>query len=89
MAKSPSDFSCHSYELFVEQEKGNDDNNKEKMSIRSEGGDSLSEQRAHLNASKSRRVSTVSIGLPVHKSGTKTYQNLVFSCFSQLHVFFD
>ncbi|XP_055695670.1 sodium channel protein para isoform X7 [Lutzomyia longipalpis] len=43
MAKSPSDFSCHSYELFVGQEKGNDDNNKEKMSIRSEGLESLSE----------------------------------------------
>ncbi|EDS30873.1 voltage-gated sodium channel [Culex quinquefasciatus] len=41
IAKSPSDFSCHSYELFVGQEKGNDDNNKEKMSIRSEGLESL------------------------------------------------
>lgn len=43
IAKSPSDFSCHSYELFVNQEKGNDDNNKEKMSIRSEGLESVSE----------------------------------------------
>nr|XP_049462232.1 sodium channel protein para isoform X37 [Anopheles coluzzii] len=43
IAKSPSDFSCHSYELFVGQEKGNDDNNKEKMSIRSEGLESVSE----------------------------------------------
>nr|XP_049462239.1 sodium channel protein para isoform X44 [Anopheles coluzzii] len=42
IAKSPSDFSCHSYELFVGQEKGNDDNNKEKMSIRSEGLESAS-----------------------------------------------
>lgn len=34
IVKSPSDFSCHSYELFVGQEKGHDDNNKEKMSVR-------------------------------------------------------
>ncbi|XP_076261232.1 sodium voltage-gated channel paralytic isoform X20 [Rhynchophorus ferrugineus] len=40
IVKSPSDFSCHSYELFVNQPKGQDDNNKEKMSIRSEGLDS-------------------------------------------------
>uniref|UniRef100_A0A6P7FE67 Sodium channel protein n=1 Tax=Diabrotica virgifera virgifera TaxID=50390 RepID=A0A6P7FE67_DIAVI len=42
IVKSPSDFSCHSYELFVGQAKGHDDNNKEKMSIRSEGLDSAS-----------------------------------------------
>ncbi|KAM7346311.1 sodium voltage-gated channel paralytic isoform 41-T46 [Cochliomyia hominivorax] len=34
MAKSPT-YSCISYELFVGGEKGNDDNNKEKISIRS------------------------------------------------------
>ncbi|XP_055854951.1 sodium channel protein para isoform X13 [Episyrphus balteatus] len=34
LAKSPT-YSCISYELFVGGEKGNDDNNKEKMSIRS------------------------------------------------------
>lgn len=37
IVKSPSDFSCHSYELFVEQEKGQEDNNRErqdKISIR-------------------------------------------------------
>ncbi|XP_018568926.1 sodium channel protein para isoform X1 [Anoplophora glabripennis] len=39
IVKSPSDFSCASYELFVGA-KGHDDNNKEKMSIRSEGLDS-------------------------------------------------
>ncbi|KAJ8884597.1 hypothetical protein PR048_016454 [Dryococelus australis] len=48
VVQSPSDFSCHSYELFVGQEKGNDDN-KEKMSIRSEGADSLSEHRRLAN----------------------------------------
>lgn len=37
IVKSPSDFSCHSYELFVGQEKGHEDNNRErqdKISIR-------------------------------------------------------
>lgn len=72
MAKSPSDFSCHSYELFVGQEKGNDDNNKEKMSIRSEGLESVSEMQrptaptANIAsgtnaAAKVRKVSAVSI----------------------------
>lgn len=60
VAKSPSDFSCHSYELFVGQEKGNtDDNNKEKMSIRS---DSLSQGRP-ATGNKVRKVSAVSFGL--------------------------
>ncbi|XP_045484121.1 sodium channel protein para isoform X30 [Pieris rapae] len=36
-AKSPSDFSCQSYELFVNQERGNqDDNTRERMSLRSD-----------------------------------------------------
>lgn len=74
MAKSPSDFSCHSYELFVGQEKGNDDNNKEKMSIRSEGLESVNEMSrpsamaaaagamgSGATASKVRKVSAVSI----------------------------
>lgn len=62
IVKSPSDFSCHSYELFVGQEKGHDDNNKEKMSIRSEGLDSVSEQRRVLtNPTKIRKVSAVSV----------------------------
>nr|CAD7455938.1 unnamed protein product [Timema tahoe] len=59
VVKSPSDFSCHSYELFVGQEKGNDDNNKEKMSIRSEGGDSVSEHRSRAANGKVRKVSAV------------------------------
>ncbi|XP_076261230.1 sodium voltage-gated channel paralytic isoform X19 [Rhynchophorus ferrugineus] len=58
IVKSPSDFSCHSYELFVNQPKGQDDNNKEKMSIRSEGLDSVSEQRRiPTNPTKIRKVS--------------------------------
>ncbi|KAK1120318.1 hypothetical protein K0M31_012302 [Melipona bicolor] len=60
IVKSPSDFSCHSYELFVGQEKGNDDNNKERMSIRSI--ESVSEHRVkqinnHTTTTKPRKVS--------------------------------
>ncbi|PBC27472.1 Sodium channel protein para [Apis cerana cerana] len=60
IVKSPSDFSCHSYELFVGQEKGNDDNNKERMSIRSI--ESVSEHRVkqinnHTTTTKVRKVS--------------------------------
>ncbi|XP_046749985.1 sodium channel protein para isoform X16 [Diprion similis] len=69
IVKSPSDFSCHSYELFVGQEKGNDDNNKERMSIRSV--ESVSEHRVkppnnnHSSASnKVRKVSAASLSLP-------------------------
>ncbi|KAG8036982.1 hypothetical protein G9C98_004304 [Cotesia typhae] len=64
IVKSPSDFSCHSYELFVGQEKGNDDNNKERMSIRSV--ESVTEYRVrqinnnHNGANKVRKVSAVS-----------------------------
>ncbi|XP_066158520.1 sodium channel protein para isoform X2 [Euwallacea fornicatus] len=65
IVKSPSDFSCHSYELFVNQPKGQDDNNKEKMSIRSEGLDSVSEQRRiPTNFNKIRKVSAASLSLP-------------------------
>ncbi|XP_011689749.1 PREDICTED: sodium channel protein para [Wasmannia auropunctata] len=69
IVKSPSDFSCHSYELFVGQEKGNDDNNKEKMSIRSI--ESAGDQRHikqinnnHSAANKVRKVSAASLSLP-------------------------
>ncbi|XP_058055247.1 sodium channel protein para isoform X6 [Anopheles bellator] len=71
IAKSPSDFSCHSYELFVGQEKGNDDNNKEKMSIRSEGLESVSEitrttapTATAAGTAKARKVSAASLSLP-------------------------
>ncbi|KAG7205597.1 hypothetical protein KM043_007563 [Ampulex compressa] len=68
IVKSPSDFSCHSYELFVNQERGNDDNNKERMSIRSI--ESVSENRVrqinnnHSAANKVRKVSAASLSLP-------------------------
>lgn len=62
IVNSPSNFSCHSYELFVGQPKGHDDNNKEKMSIRSEGLDSVSERRRiPNNLNKMRKVSAVSV----------------------------
>ncbi|XP_011504558.1 PREDICTED: sodium channel protein para [Ceratosolen solmsi marchali] len=69
--KSPSDYSCHSYELFVGQEKGNDDNNKERMSIRSV--ESISEHRVKISSNnhnvnstttKVRKVSAASLSLP-------------------------
>lgn len=60
MTRSPS-FSCQSYELFVGQEKGHDDNNKE-MSTRSDGLDSVSEQRRLPSyPTKMRKVSAVSV----------------------------
>ncbi|XP_072152220.1 sodium channel protein para isoform X7 [Bemisia tabaci] len=62
VVKSPSDFSCQSYELFVGQEKGNvDDNNREKMSIVSE---TLSQDKPPSHCSKVRKVSTASLSLP-------------------------
>ncbi|XP_076238674.1 sodium voltage-gated channel paralytic isoform X11 [Calliopsis andreniformis] len=67
IVKSPSAFSCHSYELFVGQERGNDDNNKERMSIRSI--ESVSEHRVkqinnHTTTTKIRKVSSASLSLP-------------------------
>ncbi|XP_034184284.1 sodium voltage-gated channel paralytic isoform X29 [Osmia lignaria lignaria] len=67
IVKSSSDFSCHSYELFVGQEKGNDDNNKERMSMRSI--ESVSEHRVkqinnHTTTTKVRKVSAASLSLP-------------------------
>ncbi|XP_021933650.1 sodium channel protein para isoform X5 [Zootermopsis nevadensis] len=62
VVKSPSGSSCLSYELFVGQAKGNDDNGRENMSIRSEGGDAVSEHRGRIagaNGSMVRKVSAV------------------------------
>lgn len=58
IAKSPSEHSCHSYELFIGQEKGVVDDNKEKMSIRS---DTLSQGKQSLYSNKIHKVSAVSI----------------------------
>ncbi|KAH8289510.1 hypothetical protein KR054_006547 [Drosophila jambulina] len=71
MAKSPT-YSCISYEMFVGGEKGNDDNNKEKMSIRSvevesESVSVIQRQPAPTTAhqaTKVRKVSTTSLSLP-------------------------
>ncbi|GFG40089.1 hypothetical protein Cfor_10976, partial [Coptotermes formosanus] len=81
VVKSPSGSSCLSYELFVGQAKGNDEkmNERENMSIRSEGGDSISEHRGRIagaNGSMVRKVSAVSIA--TKSQFTFTYQeNLV------------
>ncbi|KAE8740166.1 hypothetical protein FOCC_FOCC014329 [Frankliniella occidentalis] len=55
-----------SYELFVGQEKGNiDDNNREKMSIRSDDcAESLSEHHTRAGQTKSRKMSAASLSLP-------------------------
>ncbi|XP_045512246.1 sodium channel protein para isoform X4 [Pieris brassicae] len=73
-AKSPSDFSCQSYELFVNQERGNqDDNTRERMSLRSDPfQDSVSTQPTHKPANdthhdtarRQRKVSMASLSLP-------------------------
>ncbi|XP_050562487.1 sodium channel protein para isoform X34 [Spodoptera frugiperda] len=73
-AKSPSDFSCQSYELFVNQERGNqDDNTRERMSLRSDPfQDSVSTQPTHKptatdphhDARRPRKVSMASLSLP-------------------------
>ncbi|KAM7346302.1 sodium voltage-gated channel paralytic isoform 32-T37 [Cochliomyia hominivorax] len=69
MAKSPT-YSCISYELFVGGEKGNDDNNKEKISIRSVEVESESvsviqrQPAPTAHATKVRKVSTTSLSLP-------------------------
>lgn len=69
IVKSPSDLSCQSYEFlhFGDQEKGNYDNNKERVSNRSI--ESVSEHKAKIfnnnhatSAVKARKVSTVSYG---------------------------
>nr|XP_053611694.1 sodium channel protein para isoform X26 [Plodia interpunctella] len=71
-AKSPSDYSCQSYELFVNQERVNqDDNTRERMSLRSDPfADSVSTQPTHKptehhdNARRARKVSMASLSLP-------------------------
>lgn len=74
-AKSPSDFSCQSYELFVNQERGNqDDNTRERMSLRSDPfADSVSTQPTHKpteqhhdGARRPRKVSMVSMRRASH-----------------------
>lgn len=67
IVKSSSAYSCHSYESFVGQANGQDDNNKEKISIRSEGLDSVSEHRRVPNLSKIRKVSAVSVLIFMNK----------------------
>ncbi|KAK8729296.1 hypothetical protein OTU49_008750 [Cherax quadricarinatus] len=61
MGKSPSDFSCRSYEVFVDQDKIIDDNNKEKMSIKSEGGESMQDFKARPNGKLATRKASISL----------------------------
>ncbi|KAL4710946.1 hypothetical protein ACJJTC_017911 [Scirpophaga incertulas] len=79
-AKSPSDFSCQSYELFVNQERGNqDDNARERMSLRSDPfHDSVSTQpHAHKPAEhesrRPRKVSMVPHPERINKYGQLSY----------------
>ncbi|CAB3244533.1 unnamed protein product [Arctia plantaginis] len=80
-AKSPSDFSCQSYELFVNQERGNqDDNTRERMSLRSDPfQDSVSTQPTHKptephdNARRPRKVSMVPHPERINKIGQLSY----------------
>lgn len=83
---SPSNFSCHSYELFVGQPKGHDDNNKEKMSIRSEGLDSVSERRRiPNNLTKMRKVSAVSVLIFIEPLGNEiSSRQVTFSKLSNI-----
>ncbi|XP_037971766.2 sodium channel protein para isoform X12 [Plutella xylostella] len=78
-AKSPS-FSCQSYELFVNQERGNqDDNTRERMSLRSDPfQDSVSTQPAHKpdphsEARRQRKVSMVPHPERINKYGQLSY----------------
>nr|XP_053611687.1 sodium channel protein para isoform X20 [Plodia interpunctella] len=76
-AKSPSDYSCQSYELFVNQERVNqDDNTRERMSLRSDPfADSVSTQPTHKptehhdNARRARKVSMVPHPERINKYG--------------------
>ncbi|CAM1295090.1 para (predicted) [Pycnogonum litorale] len=51
VVKSPSDFSCHSYELFVGQDKGESggDKDKERTSMTSEGDSTAPDLKSKLN----------------------------------------
>ncbi|XP_050349813.1 sodium channel protein para isoform X4 [Nymphalis io] len=83
-AKSPSDSSCQSYELFVNQERGNqDDNTRERMSLRSDPfQDSVSTQPTHKPtaneshhepARRQRKVSMVPHPERINKYGQLSY----------------
>nr|XP_042894950.1 sodium channel protein para isoform X2 [Parasteatoda tepidariorum] len=80
VVKSPSDLSCNSYELFVGQEKGNEEkDSKERGSIRSAEGESIyeREQKARIN-NKMRKASLSLPGSPFNiRRGSRASQ---FSC---------
>ncbi|CAG7823253.1 unnamed protein product [Allacma fusca] len=61
VGKSPS-FSCRSYEMWVGGERAGDDQVKEKMSIKSDCGDSIGEAESHSKLNG--RVRKASLSLP-------------------------
>jgi len=66
VAQSPTGISEVSYEMFVGQPKGMDDDNNQRMeriSLRSDGGDSVLDHRGRLSNTKSRKLSAVSLQL--------------------------
>lgn len=92
-AKSPS-FSCHSYELFVNQERGNqDDNTRERMSLRSDPfQDSVSTQPTHKPPAdshdaprKQRKVSMVSAPRHPHARSLPMIHTLASSLSAHRH----
>lgn len=55
--KSPSEYSCRSYEMWVGGERAGDDQLKEKVSLRSEYGESVMEGETPRHTGRTRRVS--------------------------------
>ncbi|XP_076069518.1 sodium voltage-gated channel paralytic isoform X2 [Oratosquilla oratoria] len=62
VVQSQSNYSYHSYDLFVEQGKTNED--KEIMSIKSDGGESVNDQKARANGRLNRKGSNSLPGSP-------------------------
>lgn len=81
IVKSSSDYSCISYESFVGQPSGQDDNNKEKMSLPSDGLDSVSDRRT-ISSNKMRKSNPVSVLIFIKaKKNTKIFSQ----CFSNAY----
>ena len=70
LLKSPSDYSCRSYESFICEERIRDDQHREKMSIKSvnieaDTDNDLDKRKTNMTSlCKSRKVSTTSLSLP-------------------------
>ncbi|KAG1669531.1 Sodium channel protein para [Nymphon striatum] len=83
VVKSPSDFSCHSYDLFVGQEKGEVDKDKERASITSDGGEGTGLDHKVKPNGKVRKASLSLPGSPFNcRRGSRASQKpLVLSSF--------